>query len=169
MANGSLIAALAKVGSDDWLSSERESERVEWLPLVQISHTGIWIGLDRSGEWVLGRLGEGLASSSGTPPQPWVTMLDANEAEFRESLSQAASRFGLPIAAIQDMVPIDDVLAMAIKSESSHWADRAVTWMLVRTVRDEDIDLLRELTNAKWASQRTRHAARHLVKLHDRQ
>jgi hypothetical protein len=96
-------------------------------------------------------------------------MLDMDEQEFRERMSLAADRFRLPAAVLQDMVPVDDVLVMAIKSGSNHWADRAVMWMRERPVREGDIDLLRELAEAKWASQRTRHGARHLVKLQDRQ
>ncbi|WP_328511019.1 hypothetical protein OG981_43520 [Streptomyces mirabilis] len=131
---------------------------------MQISKTGIWLGLDRKGVWTLGRLEGAVESSAERLPSSWVAILDADEKSLRAGLAYAAEQFKLSPENLQNLVPIEDVLAMAIRSRSNHWVERAVHWMTERDISREHLELLQELTTAKWVNQRTRHIAMRLVK-----
>ena len=111
-----LIVALSHVARDEWVTSELEEEASHWLPLLQISASNLWLGLDDDGAWALGRIGGRVISSvSANLPQPWMTMLDMSEEELRERLRVAAERFQLPNDVLQNAIPVDDVLVMAIE------------------------------------------------------
>lgn len=161
-----LVVELSAVPESCWIVSSYPDQAgaVAWLPLVQISTTGIWLGFDRKGVWTLGRLEGAVESSVGSLPSSWVTILDADERSLRAGLGAAAERFRLAPENVQNLVPVGDVLTMAIRSRSSHWAERAVHWMLDRGISQEHLEILRELSTVKWANQRTRHIARRLVK-----
>lgn len=163
----SLIAALSYVPRDEWDTAEVEDGHVYWLPLLQISASDLWLGLDEDGDWTLGRIGGRVTTSAASnPPQPWMTMLDMSEEDFRDRLRSAADRFQLPNDVLQDAVPVDDVIVMAIQSRSKHWAERAIIWMHAHSLREKDVWLIRELVGARWATQRTRHGARRILKAH---
>lgn len=166
MTEQELITELAAVPENCWISSAYSNQAgpVTWLPLVRISDTGIWLGLDRNGAWTLGRLdGVVESSSSENLPASWVTILDSDETSLRAGLHSAAERFGLSPYKLVDLIPVDEVLTMAIKSRSS-WAERAVSWMSRRSIPRDHLQLLREVSTAEWANQRTRHMARRIVK-----
>jgi hypothetical protein len=161
-----LMVELSAVPEGCWIVSSYPDQAgaVAWLPLMQISTTGIWLGFDRKGVWTLGRLQGAVESSAGSLPSSWVTILDSDERSLRAGLDAAAERFGLSPENVQNLVPIEDVLTVAIRSRSGYWAERAVHWMLDRGISQEHFELLRELSTAQWANQRTRHIARRLVK-----
>jgi hypothetical protein len=135
---------------------------VRWLPLVRISGTGLWLGLSPIGEWVVGRLNGDVVVGSSVS-QPWLTILDSDVAEFHEALFEAAQTKGLDPKPLYVNLPIDDVLVMAMRSGSGHWAKRAVVWMQNRAVSDEQRALAADLANARWADQWTRHKARRIA------
>jgi hypothetical protein len=156
-----LEAALAGV-TQGWSHGLTESGGVRWLPLVRTSGTGLWLGLSPVGEWVVGRLdGDVVVGSSVT--QPWLTILDADVSEFGAALSAAARLNGLDLQPLQASLPIHDVLVMAIRSGSGHWAKRAVVWMQGRVLSDEERALAAELATARWVDQWTRHNARRIA------
>ncbi|MBO3749796.1 hypothetical protein J5X84_27255 [Streptosporangiaceae bacterium NEAU-GS5] len=165
MAHEDLVAELAQVNETSWRFSDCGDARVGWLPLVAVSASGLWLGVDREGGWILGRLqGSVVASARDEPmPQPWLTMLDMSESEFRERLDSAAHRHGLSSSDLQQMVPVDDILELGLRSRSTHWAERATRWLVDRPLRDDQIDLLREAATARWASQWTRQTAKKLL------
>jgi hypothetical protein len=170
VANSELVEELSGVPEAKWIVSSYADQAgaVMWLPLMKISETGIWLGLDRKGVWTLGRLDGAVESSAPDLPSSWVTLLDSDASSFRAGLASAAERFKLSPGKLEDIIPLDDVLTMAIKSRSSHWAERAVVWMSDQESSGDHLDLLRELSTANWANQRTRHVARRLLKLHER-
>lgn len=166
MHENKLMTGLSAVPGSCWTVSSYADRAgvVTWLPLVQVSVTGIWLGLDRQGMWTLGRLDGVVQSSAESLPSSWVTILDMEESLLRARLTSAAARFGLPAEVIQSLLPIDDVLKMAIRSRSNHWVERAVLWMSERGVSADQLRLLEELATAEWANQRIRHGARRLLK-----
>ncbi|MFJ7424161.1 hypothetical protein ACIQXD_37090 [Streptomyces uncialis] len=56
MAPEELMAGLSALSERRWMQSPRSGEPgcTRWAPVVEISATGIWLGLDRMGSWVLG-------------------------------------------------------------------------------------------------------------------
>ncbi|MEU8713289.1 hypothetical protein [Streptomyces sp. NPDC048663] len=93
-----------------------------------------------------------------------MAILDADEKSLRARLAYAAEQFKLSPENLQSRVPVEDVLAMAVRSRSNHWVERAVHWMAERDIPREHLELLQELATAKWVNQRTRHIAMRLVK-----
>lgn len=168
MAEEALRAELARVADALWRDSAAGETAagetaVSWLPLIPISESGLWLGVDRQGEWILGRLGGRPASSAAGLPQSWLTILDMDEAEFWDRLDRAAAKYQLSAQLLHPMVPIDAILAMGLRSHSSHWAERAVRWLTGRPLTGEHTELLRALPASRWASQWTRQTARRLV------
>jgi len=92
-----------------------------------------------------------------------LTLLDMDELDFWERLDRAAAEYQLSSESLHAMAPIDDVLAMGLRSRSSHWAERSTRWLADRPLNEEHVTLLRELSTSRWASQWTRQTARRLV------
>jgi hypothetical protein len=160
---------LAEVDETCWRSScQKDGSTLEWLPLLTISESGLWLGLGGKGEWVLGRLCGAAAPSPARAslPQAWLTILDASEQDFRERLTTATARFGLDASAMQDRLPIDDVIAMALRSHRKHWSEQAVRWLGTRPLAEGHVPLLRDLASSRWATQLSRHAAKRLLREH---
>jgi len=160
-----LRVTLARVDKSSWCSSGHAGASVRWLPLVNISESGLWLGLEQEGEWILGRKhGSIVPSKIGRPlPQPWLTLLDISETDFERRLDDAARQFRLPSAFLQARVPVDDVIALGLGSHSSHWAECATRWLVGRRLREDHIVLLRETLSSRWATQWTRQTASRLV------
>ncbi|MEV4872267.1 hypothetical protein [Streptomyces syringium] len=107
MTKNELIAELSAVPEACWIVSSypNQAGAVMWLPLMKISATGIWLGLDRNGVWTLGRL-HGVAEPSAEGlPSSWATILDSDESSLRTGLASAAERFGLSPGGLQKLVP----------------------------------------------------------------
>ncbi|GHB71683.1 hypothetical protein GCM10010331_69530 [Streptomyces xanthochromogenes] len=166
MPSKDLLTELSLVPEKNWLTSPSSGDpgTITWLPLAQVSETGIWLGVDRNGSWAIGRLDGPVQPSAMNLPTSWVTILDVDEAEFRQNLKAGAQQHRISEGELQEHVPVDEVLTIAILSESDHWAERAVSWLSNRTNQKAHLELLRELSKAKWATQKTRHAAYRLVK-----
>ncbi|MFD8236228.1 hypothetical protein ACFV20_30670 [Streptomyces sp. NPDC059696] len=161
-----LAAELSAVPESSWITSQYPDQAgtIVWLPLVRISATGIWLGLDRRGVWTLGRLEGAVESSEKNLPSSWVTMLDSDEKSIRAELNITAERFGVSPSILQDLLPIEGVLSMALRSRSDHWIERALSWLSNRDLSREHLELLREVSMTAWVNQRTRHAARRLAR-----
>lgn len=166
MAIGDLIAGLSAVPQNHWVatSDPDQAGMVSWLPLTQISSSGIWLGLNRQGVWALGRLDGRVESSADQLPSSWVTVLESSEDALRDGLNHAAERFKLSSEDLQYMVPVQGILTMAIRSRSAYWAERAVQWISQEGSPCEHLNILEEVSKAKWVNQQTRHAAWRLKK-----
>jgi hypothetical protein len=163
---------LTQVPETKWrLSAQRDGSAVEWLPLLSISQSSLWLGLGMDGEWVLGRQ-HGSITPSPTRAglsQAWLTLLDSSETEFRIRLSSASARHRLSVSILQDRLPIDDIITMALRSQSRHWSERAVRWLETRPLAEEHLSLLQELASSRWATQGSRHTARACSELRSRE
>ena len=165
MAQEVLRATLAQLDETMWRSSGCGEAAVDWLPLVSISESGLWLGIGRDGDWILGRLQGGVVSSRPDQPVPqsWLTLLDMSESSFHERLDWAARQYGLSPGDLREMMPTDDILALGLRSKSAHWAECATRWLVGRPLREDHIDLLRDAATSRWASQWTRQTARKLI------
>jgi hypothetical protein len=159
-----LLAKIAVVPEIHWTISQAEDGEVRWLPLVSISKSGLWLGINQVGAWVLGRIGGSAAVASPWLPQAWLTILDSEESVIKAELAAAAYRYDLPGELIAERLPIDEVLTMALAEPSEHWAGRAVAWLTSRDIHRDHVALLGRLATARWASQRTRQTASRLLR-----
>ena len=157
-----LRSELRQVEAGRWHTATGEqSER--WLPLLPVSATGMWLGLAVSGDWLLGRLGGRLAESTQRMSQAWLTILESEESIFRSELAVAAADMGISVDILQNLLPVDQIISLGMRSGSAHWADRAVRWLRCKSINAEQRSLLVGIMNAKWANQYTRQTARNLL------
>jgi hypothetical protein len=160
-----LQAALARIDDAKWHQSVTPRGAVKWLPLWLFSDTGLWIGLDEQTRWVLGRMSGSMAVQDARPLSPgWLPVLDHDERTAREELSFGAEKYGLPAEPVLESLPIDDVIALALNSNSAHWAERALTWLESRNLRDDIREMLPAVASSRAAGQRARQMARRLMK-----
>jgi hypothetical protein len=160
---GDLLAALSHADEGAWRNSESAQGAVTWLPLWLISGSGLWIGLDRNGRWVVGRV-TGQVSSPGEPLSPgWLPLLDHDEAEVREEISFISTKYGLPLKTLLDTLPINDTIKLALTTSNAHWIDRALAWLKSRAVSHDFLPALYNVSKSKTASQQARQRARHLM------
>jgi hypothetical protein len=160
----SLQEALSRLDEAQWHQSATPHGAVKWLPLWLFSDTGLWIGLDQQARWVVGRPGSMVIQDAPPLLQGWLPMLDHDELAAREELTFSADKYGLPAEPILESLPIDDVIALALKSHSAHWTERALTWLEARNVRDDIREMLPALASSKAAGQRARQIAQRLMK-----
>jgi hypothetical protein len=159
-----LHTALSRLDEAKWHQSATPDGPVKWLPLWLFGDTGLWLGLDEQARWIVGRPGRMVVQ--GAPPLSpgWLPMLDHDELTAREELTFSADKYGLPAALILESLPIDDVIALALKSDSAHWTERALMWLEARSVRDDIREMLPAVVSSKAAGQRARQIAKRLVK-----
>jgi hypothetical protein len=142
-------------------SAEPASTR--WLPLILISQTGLWIGLDGAANWIVGRKGGRIESvATGVTPS-WLPLLDLDPVVLAAEIEDVGTRHHLPKEVLTDTLPVDEAISIALGSKSQHWTERAVAWLMTRPPRPDHLDLLRALINASWVNQRTRQRAKKLV------
>ncbi|MFF2546224.1 hypothetical protein ACFVUY_27145 [Kitasatospora sp. NPDC058063] len=158
-------AELGRVSNAHWISTKHNDRSFEWLPLIKISDSGIWLGIDRESQWILGRTQGNIVLSNADMalPQPWLTVLELGETVFWERLREAAHLHGLSADYLAAKVPIDDIIALGLRTRNQHWAERATHWLTERQPREDHIDLLRETSTSRWATQWTRQTASRMV------
>jgi hypothetical protein len=162
MMNG-LLSALSQTERDCWHESVSGYEKSTWLPLFLISSSGLWIGLDERGQWVVGRL-SGQVEKRGPRLSPgWLPLLDHDESVIKEELSYAATKYKLPLNGLLSSIPIDDTLLLALEGNSSHWIDRALVWLEHRPIRDDIAAILPSVVSSRSAGQRARQRAKRLM------
>jgi hypothetical protein len=152
---------------EGWLKVVGPGDERRWLPLMAVSHTGIWLGLGAEGQWVVGRLNEDVSFASTGLVQSWLPILDWDEQDFMMALIEAAQAKDLDGPRLYDELPIDEILLLGIRSESRHWAKRSVAWLVHRPLTAEQRAMLSNLTTARWVDQWTRHAARRALRNSD--
>lgn len=161
---GSLIESLSRTGVDAWCISPSEEGDVEWIPILQVSDSGVWIGLDRKGLWAVGRPDGKVSPPSAKMSPGWLTVLEMTEEEFLDRLAQAVAPLGLDFEVLKSRIPVSDFLTMALRGGSDHWMERAILWIQERVPSDEQIQLLEDISESKQVGQRVRHAAKRLVR-----
>jgi hypothetical protein len=159
-----LRAVLAGISDTAWHQSMTSSGQIRWLPLWLVSDTGVWIGLDEEGRWVVGRMSGGLSVHNAPPLSPgWLVILDHDEEMANAELSYSASKYGLPIVELLESLPVDDVIVLALRSGNAHWTERALRWLETRKLRDDIREMLPAVVASKAAGQRARQIARRLI------
>lgn len=160
-----LRTALSEVNDAAWHQSATSSGPLRWLPLWLVTETGIWIGLDDKKRWVVGRMSGGISVQGAPPLSPgWLAILDHDESMARAELSYGADKYGLPTGELLESLPIDDVIALALRSHSAHWTERALRWPETRKLRDDIREMLPVVAASKAAGQRARQIAKHLIR-----
>jgi hypothetical protein len=159
-----LQAALSQLDDAKWHQSATPHSGVKWLPLWLFSDTGLWIGLDEQARWVVGRPGSMVVQEAPLLSPSWLPMLDHDEPTAWEELSFGADKYGLPAEPVLKSLPVDDIIAIALKSHNAHWTERALTWLETRGIRDDIREMLPVVASSRAAGQRARQMAKRLMK-----
>lgn len=159
-----LRTALSRIDDAVWHQSTTPSGSLRWLPLWLVTDTGIWIGLDDKGRWVVGRMSGAISVQEVLPLSPgWLTILEHDEPVANAELSYGADKYGLPTDEILESLPVDDVIALALRSQNAHWTERALRWLETRKMRDDIREMLPAVASSKAAGQRARQIAKRLI------
>lgn len=160
-----LQTALSRIDDATWRQSETSFGLLRWLPLWLATDTGIWLGLDDKKRWVVGRMSGGISVQDAPPLSPgWLAILDHDESMAKAELSYGADKYGLPVDELLKSLPIDDIIALALRSHSAHWTERALRWLETRKLREDIRELLPAVAASKVAGQRARHIAQRLMR-----
>jgi hypothetical protein len=159
-----LKAALSQLEEVNWHQSMTPRGPLKWLPLWLFTDTGLWIGLDDQARWVIGRASNMVVHDGPFLSPGWLPILDHDEQTAREELEFSADKYGLPAEPILAALPIDDVIALALRSKSGHWTERALMWLDSRSVRDDIREMLPDVAHSRAAGQRARQIANRLLK-----
>jgi hypothetical protein len=157
--------SLRAVPADDWRFFDASQRNERWLPLVLISDSGLWIGLDEEATWVVGRRTATAERLTNEPTPAWMPLLDQDEDVLVEELKYSADRYKLPSGQLIESLPVDRVIAIAIalSTSSPHWVERALCWLRHRPVPEQLSPLLDRVATSSWASQASRQQARRLL------
>lgn len=155
---------LERVPADKWRTlSDGESQ---WLPLVMISQSGLWIGPDRAGAWVVGRP-TGRAEKLDQRPSPsWMPLLDQDEDIFIEELRFSAERYRLSVDQLLESLPVTDIIGAALATTNPHWIDRGIQWLMHRPLPDQLVPLLERVASLSSVPQSSRQEARRILAGH---
>ena len=152
--------ALQAVPTSLWEGLDPNTTR--WLPVILVSQSGLWLGLDQNGDWVVGRRGG--RTLAGKPVTPaWLPVLDSDPSVLAEEIVDVAERHDLPRDELMQTLPIDETITLALNGESRHWVERAVAWLSTRDPNRDQVALLARVAEARWVDQRTRHDALRLT------
>jgi hypothetical protein len=154
--------SLRAVPADDWQLFDLSRPNERWLPLVRISDSGLWIGLDEEATWVVGRRASAERLTS-EPTPAWMPLLDQDEDVRLEELTFSTERYKLPSNLVIESLPVDRVIAIALGTSSQHWVERAIRWLRHRPVPEQLLPLLDRVVTSSWASQVSRQQARQLL------
>jgi hypothetical protein len=160
-----LRTALSRIDDTAWHHSMTSSGPLRWLPLWLVTDTGVWIGLDDKGRWVVGRMSGGISVQEALPLSPgWLTILEHDESLANAELSYGAGKYGLPSGELLESLPVDDIIALALRSQNAHWTERALRWLETRKLRNDIREMLPAVAASKVAGQRARQIAKRLIR-----
>lgn len=156
------VDALNHVAAPNWQESrDHESGApVRWLPLVKVTDSGSWIGLEENGAWVVGRPGALVDTSRGASPG-WLAILDHDPAAFREELRYAASKYAIPEDQAKGTLPLEEIVALGL--EAAAYVDRSIVWLPIVGLTQRLRLAVEEAMAARRGSQRTRQTAHRLL------
>ncbi|WP_147446647.1 hypothetical protein [Corallococcus sp. CA047B] len=142
-----------------WLGDVDEG--LEWLPVVEIGERD-WLGVRRSGEWVLDREGQ-LVSVESLSFVPALPLLQRERELFELEVQRRLGAVGIGDTSRYGF-PVPRLLEQALLGGMEFWADLALKWLESADVDERLLKALVSLQDARWASQRTRQRARQVVK-----
>ncbi|MEU6428351.1 hypothetical protein ABZ860_20850 [Microbispora sp. NPDC046973] len=157
-----LQEALSRLNPDLWRYAE-EPLPIRWIPLFQVTTTGLWLGLDISGVWVIGRINGAVATAaSDVLSQVWVTILELEVDVLDSKLRDAVLRYELPTPL--PALPIPEILQLALATRRRHWVDRALAWLDRYPASVETTNLLKEVSRSHRIGQANRHKAEKIIR-----
>ena len=160
------IANLLKTEPLPWKSSvlRGENNKVRWLPIIDVSGKNFYLGLSEKGFWVVESRDKLLRlDKNGIPLLP---ILEQDFEEFLSHFKASLKKVGLPLSVVS-IFPWLETVICGLEQGSDYWAALAIKWLQSRkelqTVELEPI--LKEVSEAKWASQKVRQKSKRLLML----
>ena len=159
-----LAERLRSLDSRHWTSKPNSDVPGMSLEVAEItclsSQTRAHLALTREGEWAVAAPDR--VSLWRTHP---VTLLPCLEEGFQDRLASDLRNMNIPLEEVLKHLPMHEVVAIACSGGSEYWASRAVRWLEGQPeLSGSDVESLNLVQGAPWASQRTRHRVRRLLK-----
>ena len=133
------------------------------MPLMDIGTSGLAVGISRHGTWLVGDSSECVPVRSRPGG---VRMLPVLEKEPEPTVHQLAAILVECKCLVEGghEGPLLVAIETALLGGSDYWAGLAVEWLRVLAPSSEILEILEQLVNQPWASQKTRHAARKVLR-----
>jgi len=141
-----------------------ENHLVHWLPIIDVSGKNFYLGLSEKGFWVVESRDKLLRL--GKNSVPLLPILEQDYEEFLSHFKASLKKVGFPISVVS-IFPWLETIICGLEQGSDYWAALAIKWLESRkelqTIELEPI--LREVSRAKWASQKIRQKSKRLLRL----
>ncbi|AZK45034.1 hypothetical protein [Paenibacillus lentus] len=138
---------------------------IEWIPLMPIGEQQTIIGLSTYGFWVVHEK-QGLRILD----EPWkylrlLVLLEKPRTTIYNLLKESLGNYELYIE-LEDIFPFAEIVKIGLEQQSDYWADLALNWFveLPRIQQCELQEILFEIVNTRWASQKLRHRVKKILR-----
>lgn len=158
-----LVLAISSVPDIFWFESMREGCRINWLPLVEVTQTHLWLGLAAEGSWAIGRKSGVVIVGIEEPIHPaWITVLEKPPDELAAQFAAKIEVLDIP-ASLEDF-PMKEIVIEGLKSGNRRWIGSALMRINHDGLDEQYRDALRVASKSPAAGQQNRQAARRLLR-----
>lgn len=130
---------------------------IVWLPLARVEDTNSWLGLSKSGHWVLEIDGLVDYLNQNDMRGVWPCLKKPYQ-QFAALLTNSLIEQKLP-PDLANTFPYRALVISALGSQIDFWANLDLNWLSHIDQDQETIAMLESLINARWATQQTRQKA----------
>jgi DNA-binding transcriptional regulator YiaG len=147
-----------------WQTLRGEQQLVRWLPIIDVSRKGYYLGLTEEGIWVSDSRDQLIRLGKNGFFVPLLPLLEQDYEAFLSHFKASLKNFGLPYSIISTL-PLLDAVTCGLEHGSDYWAALALKWIesckKLQTI--ELIPKLEKVLKAKWASQPVRQKSKRLL------
>jgi hypothetical protein len=152
-----LVAALGSVEPNSWVQAVVHESPTRWLPLVEVTTTRLWLGLDAAGRWTIGRKGGAVTLDNSLGSPSWLPLLEQRREELDRKVAEIAEEMSLPVA-FSDF-PVRQLIVSGLMSGRNVWVGSALDWLEFEQGISEYRDALAVAANSRGAGQKNRQRA----------
>jgi hypothetical protein len=135
-----------------------------WLPLVEASKSGHRMGLSMNGLWVVENHAGLVSLEEATPFIFVLPLLERPISQVKKEIHHSVGTEKLA-KSVETVFPFVSIIKAGLEKRSEYWAELALGWFeeLSGLEQQQLTDALKEVSRAKWASQKLRHRVMRLL------
>ena len=161
------VARLIKnLKNNQWQSSliAGTENYVNWIPIDHLlEDKEIFTGISELGYWVIGYGNKIILLSDDKYLRDFLPCLKKSLSELSRQIDEELVKKKIPVE-VKNTFPFQEIILMGLKSESEFWAELALNWLEYIKINEKIKEQLQQITQAKWASQKTRQKASKFLK-----
>lgn len=134
-----------------------------WQRILEIGQ-GSWLGMSGQGDLWVGSFDRPTRQVDVMNPVGLLPLLERPYSVVQSEIAEARASGNLDPTLMARTLAAPILVKTAMRSGSDYWASRALLWASDMDQPDVLLPDVRDVLNAPWASQATRHKARRLIK-----